>query len=276
MNHFAYFTEIEDRFSQRRGSLLLLSTLDWALIETWREAGVPLEAVLRGIDAAFDKHEAQRARLGARRQRKVNGLAWCAQAVMEAAEQAREAAVGMAPTRPESESDRESGFESARIARFLLANAAPLEAATAKLPSTIATAASETAARLRELALSFRDAATAVGDLSFRGLRRESQAEESASQPNPSPSLEETDRTLTVLEEKLFAALLAAAPETELTALRAQADRELAPYRGRMGVVQIRQVQQQFLLKRLLESHSLPRLSLFYMPHEDTSLETDS
>src|ERR1700742_636492 len=96
-NYFNYFTEIEERFQQRRGSLLMLSTLDWALIETWREAGVPLEAVLRGIDAAFDKHDTQRARLGNRRQRRVNGLAWCAQAVMAATEQAREAAVG-APT----------------------------------------------------------------------------------------------------------------------------------------------------------------------------------
>ena len=54
-NYFNYFTEIEERFQQRRGSLLILSTLDWALIETWREAGIPLEAVLRGVDNAFDK-----------------------------------------------------------------------------------------------------------------------------------------------------------------------------------------------------------------------------
>ena len=60
MNYFNYFTEIEIRFQQRRGSILMLSTLDWALIETWRKAGVPLEAVLRGIDAAFDKHDEQR------------------------------------------------------------------------------------------------------------------------------------------------------------------------------------------------------------------------
>ncbi|HWG17261.1 MAG TPA: hypothetical protein VN678_05330 [Acidobacteriaceae bacterium] len=269
MNHFAYFTEIEDRFAQRRGSLLLLSTLDWALIETWREAGVPLEAVLRGIDAAFDKHESQRARLGARRQRKVNGLAWCAQAVMEAAEQAREASVGMA-AKPE----RESGFESARITRFLLANAAQLEAAAAKLSPVPAAAAAETATRLRELAadgLAFRSDAT-NSNLSFRSIRRESNAEQSASPPNPEPrtlNLEDTDRVLTVLEEKLFAAILSATPEAELVALREQAARELAPYRGKMGAVQIKQVQQQFLHKRLLESHSLPRLSLFYMPHED-------
>ncbi|HXE09288.1 MAG TPA: hypothetical protein VN612_15400 [Acidobacteriaceae bacterium] len=241
MNHFAYFTEIEDRFAQRRGSLLLLSTLDWALIETWREAGVPLEAVLRGIDVAFDKHEAQRARLGARRQRKVNGLAWCAQAVMEAAEQAREASVGMAAAKPE----RESGFESARIARFLTSNAAAVESAAAKLPPAPAAATAETAVRLRELA-----------------------AETSNLEPC-TLNLEQIDRTLTVLEEKLFAAVLSATSEAELVSLREQAARELAPYRGKMGAVQIKQVQQQFLLKRLLETHSLPRLSLFYMPHED-------
>src|SRR6185312_11311337 len=94
-NYFNYFTEIEERFQQRRGSLLMLSTLDWALIETWREAGVPLEAVLRGIDSAFDKHDARTLRARKKIQ-KINGLAWCAQSVMEAVEQAMEAAVGTA------------------------------------------------------------------------------------------------------------------------------------------------------------------------------------
>jgi hypothetical protein len=250
MNYFNYFTEIEQRFQQRRGSLLMLSTLDWALIETWREAGVPLEAVLRGIDAAFDKHDAQAQRAGARRRRKVNGLAWCAQAVLEAVEQSREAAIGAAPSAAEP---RDSGFEAARIARYLTRNAALLDTAAAALAPPANAAAAGTATRLRELA---------ADALSFR-----SAAEESASYA--SPSLEDTDRTLTVLEEKLLSALLAATPEDQLVALRAQADRELAPYRGKMQAVQIKQVQQQLLQKRLLEAHKLPRLSLFYMPHED-------
>jgi hypothetical protein len=232
MNYFNYFTEIETRFQQRRGSILMLSTLDWALIETWREAGVPLEAVLRGIDSAFDKHDKQRLRAGGRRTRKINGLAWCAQAVLEAVEQAKEAAVGAA--QPSAGEPRESGFEAVRIARYLESNAGLLAASEI-------TVARETAIRLRELA---------------------------ASLQTPSQSLEELDRTLTVLEEKLFAALLTSTPEAELVALREQAARELAPYRGKMQAVQIKQVQQQFLQKRQLESHSLPRLSLFYMPHE--------
>jgi len=234
-NYFNYFTEIEERFQQRRGSLLMLSTLDWALIETWREAGIPLEVVLRGIDNAFDKHDAKALR-SVGRVRKVNGLAWCAQSVMEAVEQAREAAIGASTTESAA---AESGFEAERVGRYLEANAAAVEAAKLGAPADVV--ATEVAARLRSLAL---------------GLAAE-----------PVMSLEELDRTLTVLEEKLFAALLTAAPEAELVGLREQAARELAPYKGKMQAVQIKQVQQQFLQKRLLEARRLPRLSLFYMSH---------
>ncbi len=231
-NYFNYFTEIEERFQQRRGSLLMLSTLDWALIETWREAGIPLEAVLRGIDSAFDKHDAKPQRA---RTRKVNGLAWCSQAIMEAVELASEAAIGSATAA--SVAAAESGFEAERIAAYLRHNAKLIEAATLAAPAD--GVVSEVASRLNELAATL-DAAS---------------------------SLEALDRTLTVLEEKLFAALLTATPEQQLVSLREQAARELAPYRGKMQAVQIKQVQQQFLQKRLLEAHRLPRLSLFYMGH---------
>ena len=224
MNYFNYFTEIEQRFQQRRGSILMLSTLDWALIETWREAGIPLEAVLRGIDDAFDKHDAKLAS-SKRKIRKINGLAWTAQSVMQAAEAAAEAATGTHIPKPE----QESGFETPRIAAWLTSNASAIESID-----------SATAQRLRDLAQALETSPT---------------------------SLEDLDRTLTVLEEKLFATLLASAPEAELVELRAQADHELAPYRSKMGAVQIRQIQQQFLQKRLLEARNVPRLSLFYMPH---------
>jgi hypothetical protein len=243
MNYFEYFSEIEERFSLRRGSILLLNTLDWALIETWREAGIPLEAVLRGIDAAFDKYDA-RAHKARGRLSKVNGLAWCSQAVMQSAEELVEASTGLAPTT--AHESRESGFESERVATYLDQNAQALESATTPgaphLDSEMwASTATTTALRLRELALTMRG-------------------------PTPLP-LDDLDRTLTVLEEKLLAALQSSATEQELVDLKSQADRELAPYRARMSAVQLRQVQQQFLHKRLLELRALPRLSLFYMSH---------
>jgi hypothetical protein len=268
MNYFNYFTEIEDLFRQRRGSLLTVSTLDWALIDVWREAGVPLEAVLRGIDAAFDKHDAQSLR-NVRRPRKINGLAWCAQAVLEATEQFREASIGMgtgaAPSasEPSGRQLAESGFEAARIARYLQRNAAALLLAAPNLPQPAQTTAAETADRLTALSQQIGCPTSGSSDV--------------GSQPTLAPAnleprtlnLEDTDRTLTVLEEKLFAALLTSTPDDQLTQLRAQADRELAPYRGKMQAIQITQIQRQFLQKRLLEAHTLPRLSLFYMPHED-------
>lgn len=235
-NYFNYFTEIEERFQQRRGSLLMLSTLDWALIETWRENGIPLEAVLRGIDNAFDKHDA-RSQTTTRRVRKVNGLAWCAQSVREAVEQAMEAAIGA--QKGDSADTQENGFEAESVGRYLEQNAAAIEVAGLTAPADAI--AQEVAVRLRALAV---------------GVRTD-----------PGQSLEDLDRTLTVLEEKLLAALLTTTPEEELVGLREQASRELAAYRGKMQATQIKQVQQQFLHKRLLEKRRLPRLSLFYMSH---------
>ncbi len=59
--------------------------------------------------------------------------------------------------------------------------------------------------------------------------------------------------------------LLAATPDEEIVTVRAQADRELAPYRRKMAAAQIEQLQKQYIHKRLLEKYGLPRLSLFYM-----------
>ena len=230
-NYFNYFTEIEEHFQRRRGSLLLLSTLDWALIETWREAGVPLEAVLRGIDAAFEKYEARKAHA---RVRRVNGLAYCTQEVMAAVEDMKEASIGTASAHKDE--GPAPGFEPERIAAHLELCSEELGAAT--LAEIAQPTAQEMSQRLRGLAM---------------GVRVEQ------------PDLEELERTLTVMEEKLFATLMTTTPEADLLTVREQAARELAPYRRRMQAVQIRQIEHQFLHKRLLEKYKLPRLSLFYM-----------
>ncbi|HWY20823.1 MAG TPA: hypothetical protein VNX26_06345 [Candidatus Acidoferrum sp.] len=239
LNYFNYFTEIEEQFLRRRGGGLLLTTLDWALIETWKDAGIPLQAALRGIDAAFDKYEQRPSKT-----RKINGLGWCAQAVLTAAEEMKEAAVGTASSEASvsTKSGAGQGFEPETIAAFLCRNADLLEAA--KLPRTVGISvhavAEESAATLRRLA-------------------QEIEGKKSSSR------LEDLERRLTVLEEKLFAALLAATPDEDIVTVRAQADRELAPYRRKMAAAQIEQLLKQYVHKRLLEKYGLPRLSLFYL-----------
>lgn len=233
-NYFNYFTEIEEHFQKRRGGILLLSTLDWALIETWKDAGIPLEAALRGIDAAFDRYEQRPSR-----SKKVNSLAYCAQEVLAAAEDMKEAAVGA--TQKSEPQSGVFGFDNGEIAAFLRRNAHRLE--DSRLPSGGSTSPEKLA---RESALTLRELAEQLSS-------------------NQEVRLEEVERRLTVLEEKLFAALLAATADDELVSMRALADRELAPYRNKMSAPQIDQLLKQYVQKRLLEKYGLPRLSLFYM-----------
>ncbi|MFY9561473.1 MAG: hypothetical protein WAQ52_14665 [Terriglobales bacterium] len=233
-NYFNYFTEIEEHFQRRRGTTLLLSTLDWALIETWKNAGVPLEAALRGIDAAFDRYDQRPTK-----SKKVNSLAYCAQEVLAAAEDMKEAAVGAGGDSPRA---KEAGFEAAEIAAFLRLNAERLE--KAKLPEREGFA---TGALARESARALREMAEEIE----RGGKL--------------PRLEDLERCLTVMEEKLFAALLAVTPDSQLVAVREEADRDMAPYRRNMTAAQIEQLHKQYVHKRLLERCRVPRLSLFYL-----------
>jgi hypothetical protein len=221
-NYFNYFTEIEERFQKRRGSALLLSTLDWALIETWKDAGIPLEAALRGIDETFDKYDRRPSK-----SKKINSLAYCSQEILSAAEGMKEAAVGTAPAKPS-----DSGtLRLDDVRAFLKKNAEVI----AKLPIPGAKAAAD-------------NLNAAADELS-----------------KPSPNMEDLERKLTVMEEKLFAALFAATSDHELVQVRREADAAMAPYRSKMPSSQIEQLQKQFLHKRLLEKHAVPRLSLFYM-----------
>jgi hypothetical protein len=235
-NYFNYFTEIEEHYLRRRGTHLLLSTLDWALIETWKSAGVALEAVLRGVDATFDKYDQRPSK-----SKKVNSLAYCSQAVLAAAEDMKEAAVGATG---EEKARPEPGFEAAQIAAFLRGNAERLE--KAKLPERAGFA---TGALAREEAGSLREMAEAIERNGNDKL----------------PRLEDLERRLTVLEEKLFAVLMAATPDEDLVNVRAEADRDIAPYRRKMTAAQIEQLHKQYVHKRLLERCGVPRLSLFYM-----------
>jgi hypothetical protein len=131
VNYFNYFTEIEEHFQRVRGTaLFLMSPLDWALVESWKNAEVPLEAVLRGIDTAFEKWRTRKVKT-----QMVNSLAFCAQAVLTEAQ----IMAGAATARPRREAPPPFPLEDLR--RYLEANSAALPAGY-----------EETAASLRRLA----------------------------------------------------------------------------------------------------------------------------
>jgi hypothetical protein len=234
-NYFNYFTEIEECFQRCRGTPTLLSTLDWALIESWKEAGIPLEAVLTGIERAFQKFSKRPQRF-----RKINGLAYCSQAVLQAAKELNTAQVESGARSPHHRPEQ-APFAPEEIHAYLNQCAEALEKASAgartKNDQVLAEDLSGVAKALHQIALR--------GDL--------------AADP------EDLEQRLSALEEKLTAALARAASTDLLTEVRKEVDRGLVSYRQKMTAPQIESLERQLLKKRLYEHYALLRLSLFYM-----------
>lgn len=235
-NYFNYFTEIEEHFWRKRGAHLLVSPLDWAIVETWQKAGVPLEAVLRGIDSAFESYQRSR-----RAGRPLKSLAYCVDAVLDAAAQQAEAAAGTGPEVVRSAAEK-NPFSREELRAFLSRNADRLDRA-----------AGRTGAAAAPWALYAAQARASLADLvplldSPAAL-----------------DLEDLERRLTVIEERLTAALTSSADEETLLTIRRELDRQLAPYRRRMTAAQLSQLERQYIQKRLFERFDLPRLSLFYL-----------
>ncbi len=107
MNYYNYFTEIEEHFVRKRGKHLLVSPVDWNLIAIWRDAGIPLQVALRGIDIAMDGFFARQHRSPS----KVNTLCYCHDSVMEEFTRHQESRVGESPG---EESPKTEGDESGR------------------------------------------------------------------------------------------------------------------------------------------------------------------
>src|SRR6516162_4860855 len=115
-NYFNYFTEIEEYFWKKRGSHLLVSPLDWAIMETWQKAGVSLESVFKGIDRSFDSYARSRRGAG----RPMKSLAYCTDAVLEAAEESKEAAAGAQPSGAGAE--KKQAFSRGEVKAYLERN----------------------------------------------------------------------------------------------------------------------------------------------------------
>jgi hypothetical protein len=233
-NYFNYFTEIEEYFWKKRGSHLLVSPLDWAIMETWQKAGVPLEAVFKGIDSAFDSYGRSRRGAG----KSLKSLAYCTDAVLDAAEEAQEAAAGKSPA---GSAGKPSPFEREELRVYFQRNMELLRiSAKAHTEKAALVTLWEETLRALESCISLLDS---PGQL----------------------DVEDLERRLTLLDERLHAGMLLHAGEELLLRLRREMDSALAAYRRKMKAEQLALIERQYLQKRLLEEFRVPRLSLFYL-----------
>ena len=234
MNYFNYFTEIEETFIRRRGRNLLLSPLDWALIETWQERGIPLHIVLRGIELVFDVVDKQPAR-----KRTVKNLFYCKEEIEAQYAEWLEAQVGKEPGPESRELEKNevskvkesSLFSGEAISAHLEKVSADLKTAKNNFKDELRETLERVENRLAELRESFSDAETLED------------------------SLEKLDA---LVDESLLRSLLT-------DDLKSEIEKSLASYRGKMDAEVYRRTFDLMIIKRLRQEAEIPRLSLFYL-----------
>jgi myosin heavy subunit len=236
LNYFNYFTEIEDAFVRRRGKHLFLSPMDWALMETWKQQGIPLHIVLRGVEKSFDSYEAKP------RKRTVKTLLYCQEEVEAQFAEWVESHVGSADDSPESETESDkTPFSFAAITEHL----------------------ERCRGTLSELAKSRREA----DDLSEALTRASALLVDIETDFASSTTLDtrKLEDSLTGLERMLNDSMFSVVSSTALEELKNGIKEQLKPYRSQMEAAVYKQTFDNLLLKRLREQFGMPRLSLFYV-----------
>lgn len=235
MNYYNYFTEIEETFIRRRGKNLLLSPLDWALIETWQEREVPLHIVLRGIERVFDTIDKQ-----PNRKRSVKSLFYCKEEIEAQFAEWLETQVGKNGGTESGESRAESEDNSAKSELF----------SRAAIESHLERVSAELSAASRE---------TANGELRETYERVFSRLKQLAGNYESAEKLEESLEKLDALiDESLI-------KQSETAHLKAETEKNLASYRNKMETEVYQRTFELMILKKLREEAKIPRLSLFYL-----------
>lgn len=234
MNYFNYFTEIEDAFVRRRGKHLFLSPMDWALMETWKQQGIPLHIVLRGVEKSFDSYEARP------RKRTVKTLLYCQEEVEAQYAEWVEAHVGSTTATSEPESEK-TPFSFAAITEHLQRSRSALSelAQSRKQEDDLTEALTRATALLTDIEKDFASGAT----FDTRKL----------------------EDSLTGLERLLNDSMLSVAASTTLDEIKKGVKDQLKPYKAQMDAAVYKQTFDNLLLKRLREHFAMPRLSLFYV-----------
>jgi len=234
LNYFNYFTEIEDAFVRRRGKHLFLSPMDWALMEMWKQQGIPLHIVLRAVEKSFDSYEAKP------RKRTVKTLLYCQEEVEAQFAEWVESHVGSAVEVENSETD-ETKFSFAAITEHL----------------------DRSRKTLSELAKS----RTQEDDLS-EALTRAIALLVDIEKDFASSTMLDTRKledSLTGLERMLNDSMFSVVSSTALEELKNGIKEQLKPYRSQMEAAVYKQTFENLLLERLRKQFGMPRLSLFYV-----------
>lgn len=215
----------------------MLSPIDWALIESWKERGVPLHVAVRGIEHSFDSYEAKK------HKRTVKTLLYCREEVEAQYAEWLESRVG--------------SHEDADETSALPARASPFSRDA--ILSHLARSLDE----IRELAKRRKQQDALSEALDRAGALLAEIREDYANTARPDARKLET--SLTGIDRLLDESIRAVVTESELASISKDIDSQLKPYKRQMDKPSFEQTRDNLLRKRLRDHFDVPRLSLFYL-----------
>lgn len=244
LNYFNYFTEVEEEFVRRRGKPLMISPMDWALVESWKSAGIPLHIVLRAINEAFDGYDAR-----AQKYRKVNSIFYCQQAVEGAFAEYRLSQVGSGTDQVAEDSGsvrkgsrtrhEEEAFPKDVLLEFLARCDEELRQSAQSDHPELNEAIDRARARLKEIAADIEGSKQVLA--------------------------ESIERDLDAIDRMILESASIACGEEEMKKIQTEAESQLRSYRKKMDKAIYETTVLNFVSRRLREINKIPRLSLFYL-----------
>lgn len=243
MNYYNYFTEIEEHFVKRRGKHLLISPMDWALIASWRDAGIPLQVALRGIDIAMDGFYAKKRRESS----KVNSLCYCHDSVMEEYAAHLESHVGESSnqekTSPEDQEpgeDHRDELEIEAVLSFLSERLGEIKALSAKqYPGSALEGIQRVLVRMEDI---------------VHSLETSSQVD-----------AETLERDLRITDDLLIEALQSVIPTEQSIAWEKEAKKELKVYKKRLPKETYEKIRDNFMRDKIRREFGVGELSIFQL-----------
>jgi hypothetical protein len=235
MNYYNYFTEIEEHFVRRRGKHLLISPMDWGLIAAWRDAGVPLQVALRGIDIAMDGFFARQ-----RGSSKVNTLCYCHDSVMAEYANHLESHVGESQEKPQegASAEKKASPGSAMVLELISERIGEIKALSAKqLHESTQAGVDRVLARLEEVLINLQSA----GRFDSESLERD----------------------LAIIDELLVTGLRATVLPEQMRGWEQEAKKELKVYRKKLPKETYEKIHGNYIRDRIHRNFSIGELSIF-------------
>ncbi len=227
-NNQEYFRKIERKFNQLRGSPLLISPKDWALMVEWKDQGIPAVVIIEALEKGFEK-----ASFHGTTKRSINSLSYFKHIVEEHWKAFQKRRIGKVES-------RSSQTDLSNIKKYLEGLAQSLMELSQKFFK-----------KHPLLSITLKEASQSIVSILERNL-------------NTQENMESIEEQLSVIDDAIGDSLLQQIDKDKIRLIHHDAEVELSSMGHFMKEEYYRDIKKRYVLKILRKEYGIPRVSLFF------------